>query len=189
MPKITKIKLGNDIYDISDKNAVSVLAQTLTAEQKAQARTNIDALANPASAGTEGQALVLNGDGNPVWGDVAVENATSTVAGIAKLYDNVNDENTDGAPSQKAVNDAIEANKFGAVVDEDQEMASFIQGIGTQVAGPDTYGAIKMFDTVDGNSTEGTVTQKAINDAIKESQASMQMTVDPNTGELVIGAA
>lgn len=186
MPKITKVKLGDVIYDLSDKSAVSVLPQTLTDAQKTQARSNINAVAAPNTTGTEGQALVLDASGNPVWGDVAVSNATSTVAGVAKLYQDVNNLNEDGAPSQKAVNQAIEANKFGATVDEEQELASFVSGIGTQVAGPTTYGAVKMYDTVNGESTDGTVTQKAVNDAIKQSQSSFSVN---EAGELVIGMA
>lgn len=185
MPKITKVKLGDVIYDLSDKSAVSVNAQSLTDAEKLQARTNIGAVAAPDTAGTEGQALVLDATGNPVWGDVSVSDATDAVAGIAKLYQDVDNNNVDGAPSQKAVNDALAAQRFGATVDEDEEMASFTTGIGTQVADSTTYGAVKMYDTVDGNSEDGTVTQKAVNDAI----SSVQMSFDPNTEELVVGAA
>lgn len=180
--QITKVKLGDIIYEIRDKLAVSFQPQTLTDAQKEQARQNIGAQEAPATAGTNGQALVLDDNGNPVWGDVTVGNATATTAGIAKLYEDVDNLNTDGAPSQKAVNEAIQANKFGAVVNEDQEMAEFIQGVGTQVAGPDVYGAVKMYDTVDGNSEDGTVTQKAVNEAITQSKTTFTVA----DGELVV---
>lgn len=41
MPNISKIKLEGVSYDLKDSNAVSVQAQTLTDEQKAQAQANI----------------------------------------------------------------------------------------------------------------------------------------------------
>ena len=77
--------------------------------------------------------------------------------GHIKLYDNVDGENTDGAPDQNSVHDAL-AGK--APTDHASTATTYGVGDGTH------YGHIKLYDNVDGENTDGAPDQNSVHDAL-----------------------
>ena len=67
MPLGTEILYGKNLRDKLERDVVTISAQTLTAEEKAQVRKNIGAMNPPENNGTEGQLLKTNGDGSTSW--------------------------------------------------------------------------------------------------------------------------
>ena len=92
--------------------------------------------------------------------------ASSTEAGVAKLYDSVTDTNTDGSVTQSAIKTALD-NKAASIHNHDT---------GT----PTTSGFTKLYNTVAADNTDGTVTQKAIRAALA-TKASSSHTHDAAT--------
>ena len=76
LPVITEILYGKNLRDKLERDVLTISAQTLTEEEKAQARTNIGAMSQadgdkklvaPTTDGTNGQLLQTNGDGTTKW--------------------------------------------------------------------------------------------------------------------------
>ena len=136
LPVITEILYGKNLRDKLERDVVTISAQTLTEEEKAQVRTNIGAMSQadgdkklvaPTSAGTNGQLLQTNGDGTTKWTTqgtptdaqvgtavsawlTAHPEATTTVQdgaiSRAKLNDDLK-EKTDAVPELKSAFDNI----------------------------------------------------------------------------------
>ena len=137
MPLITEILYGKNLRDKLERDVLTISAQTLTEEEKAQARTNIGAMSQadgnkklvaPTTAGTNGQLLQTNGDGTTKWTTqgtptdaqvgtavsawlTAHPEATTTVQdgaiSRAKLNDDLK-EKTDAVPELKSAINSVE---------------------------------------------------------------------------------
>ena len=128
LPVISEILYGKNLRDKLERDVVTISAQTLTEEEKAQVRTNIGAMSQadgdkklvaPTTAGTNGQLLQTNGDGTTKWttqGTPTDAQVGTAVSAWLTAHPEATTTVQDGAISRAKLNDDLKA-KTDAVSD------------------------------------------------------------------------
>ena len=158
LPVISEILYGKNLRDKLERDVVTISAQTLTEEEKAQVRTNIGAMSQadgdkklvaPTTAGTAGQLLHLKADGGTEWttqGTPTDAQVGTAVSAWLTAHPEATTTVEDGAISRAKLNDDLKA-KTDAVPDlksaivqtssvsEDAKAANIFEGKQSNVVG------------------------------------------------------
>ena len=167
LPVISEILYGKNLRDKLERDVVTISAQTLTEEEKAQVRTNIGAMSQadgdkklvaPTTAGTAGQLLHLNADGGTEWttqGTPTDAQVGTAVSAWLTAHPEATTTVEDGAISRAKLNDDLKA-KTDAVPDLKSAIDDITDAVintsetGITSTGTET-GAIETDGTIDSN--------------------------------------
>ena len=112
-PVITEILYGKNLRDKLERDVLTISAQVLNAEEKAQVRQNIGVMDPPTNGnGTNGQLLQTNGDGTTKWttqGTPTDAQVGTAVSAWLTAHPEATTTVQDGAISRAKLNDDLKA--------------------------------------------------------------------------------